>query len=519
MTFLSRCTSRLTTVAVVAICAVGGALTLQPPAPVHAQVATAAPAPPELARLDAYIRDAMEDWKIPGLSIAVVRDDEIVFERGYGTRVLGTDQPVDEHTLFAIASTTKAMTVAALGMLVDEGKLDWDDRVTEHLPAFELEDPYVTRHLTVRDLLTHRTGVSRSDNVWIAAPFDRDEVLRRARHLPQVRGFRDRYGYNNIMYMVAGEVVEAVSGMPWEQFLEERLLDALDMERTTPRHEVMLRRDNVAGSHTRSDGAPLHVPHRDYDALGPAGSVFSSAHEMANWVRLHLNYGTFEGRRLLDSATIAEMHTPHTVIRLDSVDHRMFPSTHFFAYGLGWRMQDYQGRKIVQHTGSVNWMRTQVGMIPEEDIGFVVLTNYTSSSLQTALMYRVFDALLGVPPTDWSAEYLALSRRGDDDDDEEDERAIGTTPALPLADYAGTFEDELYGQVTVEMEGDGLVLRYAPDYVADLEHWQHDTFRAHWRRDGYGWDYVNFPIDARGRARILELGGFGDFRRVDGPGD
>ncbi|NIP82250.1 MAG: serine hydrolase, partial [Gemmatimonadetes bacterium] len=185
-----------------------------PAMPAAAQAVARQAAPRELAGLDAYIEAAMEDWEIPGLAIAVVRDDSVIFARGYGERALGGGEPVDEHTLFAIASTTKAMTVAALGMLVDEEALDWDDPVREHLPALELEDPYVTRHLTVRDLLTHRTGVSRSDNVWIAGPFDRDEVLRRARFLPQVRGFREGYGYNNIMYMIAGEVVEAAAGVP-----------------------------------------------------------------------------------------------------------------------------------------------------------------------------------------------------------------------------------------------------------------------------------------------------------------
>lgn len=490
--------------------------------PLHAQITAPAGAPAgaaELAGLEEYIVEAMEDWEIPALAIAVVRDDEVIFAGGYGERVLGSGEPVDEHTLFAIASTTKAMTVGALGMLVDEGRIDWDDPVREHLPEFELEDPYVTRHLTIRDLLTHRTGVSRSDNVWIAAPFDRVDVVRRARFLPQSAGFRYRYGYNNIMYMTAGEVVATVAGMSWDDFLEMRLFAPLGMTRSTSRSARVAERENVAGSHLRSDGRVLAVEHRDYDALGPAGSVFSSAAEMARWVRLHLNYGSFEGHRLLDSATVAEMHAPQMVIRRDSVDRRMFPTTHFRAYGLGWRMQDYQGRKVVQHTGAVNWMRTQVGMIPEEGIGIVVLTNLTSSSLQTALMYRVFDALLGVPETDWSAEHLALSARSAARSAEraaelEAARIPGTRPSLPLEAYAGTYADSLYGEVRVALEGEGLVLRYSTDYVADLEHWHQDVFRAAWRRAGFGHSFVTFQLDERGRVPTLELQGFTDFGRV-----
>ncbi len=486
--------------------------------PATGQVA-APPQVPELVGLDAYIQEAMEDWEVPGLAIAIVKDGEVVFAEGYGERILGGGQPVDEHTLFAIASTTKAMTVAALGMLVDEGVVDWDDRVIDHLPALRLEDPYVTRHLTVRDLLSHRTGISRSDNVWIAGPFDRDEVVRRARFLAQVRGFREGYGYNNIMFMIAGEVVEAASGMPWPDFIESRLFEPLGMERSTPRASVVADRENVAGSHSRSDGQVIHVPHRDYDALGPAGSIFSSAHDMARWLRLQLNHGTFQGNRLLDSTTVAEMHAAQTVMGVDSVDHRLFPSTHFRAYGLGWRMQDYQGRKIVQHTGSVNYMRTQVGMIPEEEIGFVAFTNLSSSDLQSALMYRVFDALLGVPETDWSAEYLVLDRRSaqrsqEREEEREEARMEGTEPSLSLEAYAGTYADSLYGEMEVSVEDGGLVLRYTPDYTADLSHWHHDTFRAQWRRPGYGHSFVTFTLDPRARVESMEVPGFTEFGRV-----
>ena len=489
--------------------------------PAAAQVTTAAPArtPPELEGLDAYIEAAMDDWSVPGLAIAVVRDDSVIFARGYGERVAGSGEPVDEHTLFAIASTTKALTVGALGMLVDEGLVDWDDRVIDHLPELRLEDPYVTRHLTIRDLLSHRTGVSRSDNVWIAAPFDRPEVLRRARFLEQAREFRGGYGYNNIMYMVAGEVVAAASGMPWPDFIETRLFAPLGMDRSTPRAAVVAGRENVAASHHGSGGDVVAVPHRDYDALGPAGSVFSSAHDMARWVRLQLGHGAFDGARLIDSATVAEMHAAQTVMSVDSVDRRLWPSTHFRAYGLGWRMQDWHGRKVVQHTGSVNYMRTQVGMIPEEGIGFVAFTNLTSSELQSALMYRVFDALLGEPETDWSALYLELDRRSAERAEErraevEAGRMEGTEPSLDLADYAGTYADSLYGRVEVALEDGGLVLRYTDDYTADLAHWHHDTFRANWRRPGYGRSFITFALDARARVRTMEVPGFTVFRRV-----
>lgn len=489
-------------------------------APAAAQVATAPVAAPahELAGLERYIRDAMDEWEVPGLAIAVIRNDSVIFAEGYGERVLGSGEPVDESTLFAIASTTKAMTVGALGMLVDEGELDWDDRVARHLPALEFADPYVERHVTIRDLLTHRTGVSRDDNVWIAAPFDRGEVLRRVRHLPQSSGFRRGYGYNNIMYMVAGEIVAAASGLEWDDFIETRIFDPLGMDRSTTRTAVVEGRSNVAIGHTRHQGEILPMPRRNYDALGPAGSVWSSAEDMARWIRLQLGDGTFEGRQLLESETIEEMREPQEFIGTDTATQRLFPSRNFRAYGMGWRLEDYHGRKVVQHTGGVNYTSTQVGLIPSEAIGVVVLVNYSGSRLHTALMYRVFDLLLGLPATDWSAELKVLSDRsaaaaGRRSEALEASRIEGTRPSLALDAYAGTYSDDLYGDVEVALEGGGLVLRYSPDYIADLEHWHHDTFRAVWRTTGFGAPFATFTLDPRGRAAALDLQGFATFRR------
>jgi CubicO group peptidase (beta-lactamase class C family) len=484
------------------------------PQNLHAQ-----PAP--LTGMDTYIEAAMRDWEVPGLAIAVVRNDSVIFARGYGVVELGQGARVDEHTLFAIASTSKAFTTASLAMLVDEGKLSWDDRVTQHLPGFQLMDPYVTRELTIRDLLTHRVGVARHDNIWIAAPFHRAEILERARYLPTVDGFRDRYGYNNVMYIAAGEVVGQVSGGSWDEFLEQRIFGPLGMDRSSSRAAVVEARGNVAASHTQVDGQVRAVPRRNYDNIGGAGAVFSSAWDMAQWMRLHLGGGVFEGTRLLSDSVLAEMYTPHTVIRSDSVADRMFPDTNFGAYGLGWRLQDYQGRKLVNHSGSINYTRTQVSMIPSEGIGVVAIANLSSSNLQLALTYRVLDALLGLDPRDWSAEYLEVARRGEDRSAEsarqlEAARLPDTEPSLDLAHYAGTFSSPLFGEMRVTLEGDGLVLDYSPEYVADLQHWHQDIFRAVWRRPGAGRAFVTFSMDERARIQSLQVDGFDVFRRTRG---
>jgi CubicO group peptidase (beta-lactamase class C family) len=482
-------------------------------------LATLAPAghaqPAPFAGLDAYIEAAMQQWQVPGLAIAVVRHDTVIYARGFGVREQGRPEPVDEHTLFAIASTTKAMTAAGLGMLIDEGRIDWDDLVSKHLPGLQIGDAYVTRELTVRDLLTHRSGIARSDNLWIAAPFDRAEVLRRARYLPQSNGFRTTYGYQNIMYIAAGELLGAVADTSWDDFIEQRIFWPLGMTRSTTRAAVVASRDNVASSHIRSDGEIEAVERRNYDNIGGAGAAFSSVHDMAQWLRMHLNGGTYRGMRLLDEATLREIHSPQTVMRSDTVGQRLFPTTHFRAYGLGWNLQDYHGHKLVHHSGSLNWTRTQVGMVPEEGIGVVVIANLSSSNLQHALMYRVLDALMDIAPTDWSAEYLAIANRSSGASTSvEDTRVLDTTPSLALADYAGRYTSDLYGDLQLALEDGQLVLRYAPDYIADLEHWHHDTFRARWRRRGFGSAFMTFTLDHRGRTASVELAGFGTFRKA-----
>jgi CubicO group peptidase (beta-lactamase class C family) len=472
--------------------------------------------------LDAYIEAAMRAWEVPGFAVAVVRNDSVILARGYGTTRAGAGTPVDEHTLFAIASTTKAMTAAAVGMLVDEGRVAWDDPVSRHLPGFELHDAWLTRELTVRDLLTHRSGLSRNDELWISAPFDRAEVLRRARQLTRAAGFRAEYGYNNIMYIAAGELVAAASGISWDDFVEQRIFAPLGMSRSTSRAAVVETRGNVAESHLRADGRVLAVPRRDYDNIGGAGAVFSSAWDMAQWLRLHLNSGSAGGRQILSPRTVAELHTPQVVIRPDTVAQRMFPATHFRTYGLGWNVQDYHGRRLVHHSGSINWTRTHVALLPEEGIGVVAMANLSSSRLQLAVMYRIVDALLGLPERDWSADYLELARRAEERSarqaqEVEQARVSGTRPSLDLQRYAGTYDSPLHGEMRLGWEDDRLVLRYSPDYTADLSHWHHDTFRAAWRRQGFGTAFVTFALDARGRVASMRVEGLGEFRRVPPP--
>lgn len=474
--------------------------------------------PPALRDLDGYVEAAMRDWQVPGLALAVVTRDSVLYARGYGVLELGRPERVNEHTLFSIASTTKAMTAAALGMLVDEGVLSWDDPVRKWLPEFELSDPYVTRELTVRDLLTHRTGVAREDNLWLATPFDRAEVLRRARFLPQVAPFRARYGYNNILYLAAGEVVGRASGLSWDDFLARRLFAPLGMHRSTTRTAEAEARGNVASPHRREGGEVKPAPRRNYDNVGGAGAAFSSVWDMARWLQLHLNRGVAQGRRILQEETLEEMYAAHNPLRADSVARRMFPETIFRAYALGWNVQDYRGRRLLHHSGTLNYTRTHVGFMPEEGIGVVAIANVSPCELQLALMYRILDALLGAEPKDWSALYLEVSRRGWERSAEEarrleESRITGTSPSLPLEAYAGTYGNDLYGDMKVELENGRLVFRNFDVYTGDLEHWHHDIFRIHWRHPDAGRSFARFRLDERGRITGVEVNEYGELRR------
>ena len=304
--------------------------------PLAAQTPTTAA---RLKEIDEYSAKAGVDWKVPGFAIAIVKDDRVVFAKGYGVLELGKPTAVDENTLFAIASNSKAFTAAALAILVDEGKVKWDDKVTKYLPSFELYDPYVTRELTIRDLLSHRSGLATfgGDLLWYESEYSRDEILRRIRFLKPTSSFRSRFGYQNIMFLAAGEVVAKVSGKSWDEFVKERFFAPLAMKRTVTSHADLLNSSNVAMPHNEVDGKIRAIRYGKVDNIGAAGGIKSSVADMAQWLRLQLGRGTYEGRKLFSSTASREMWTPHTVFSGISEQAEKFnPTRHFNLYGLGW---------------------------------------------------------------------------------------------------------------------------------------------------------------------------------------
>ena len=468
--------------------------------------------------LDEYIATAMKQWDTPGLAIAIVKDDEVIFVKGYGVRKLGDPTAVDERTVFSCASTSKAMSVACLGMLVDEGKLKWDDPVTKYLPGFQLFDPYVTRELTVRDLLTHRSGLGRGDLLWYQSPYSRDEILRRVRFLKPSSSFRSRYGYQNIMYMTAGEIVKSITGKTWDEFMKERLFVPLGMSSSSTSIRDIQTAPNVAAHHVEIDGKMVPIDWPNYDNVGAAGAVNSCVLDLAQWVRINLSGGTYKGKQILSRGVVKEMQTPQTVIRLDSLNMVIRPSTHFSMYGLGWNLRDYLGHKIVMHTGVLDGMRARVALIPEIGVGFAILMNSPNESLHEAIAYRLFDYYLGGPERDWSSELLKVitderDKAKAERKKKEDERVKGTQPSLALEKYTGTFEHEMYGPATVALEDGKLIMKFYPKYVGEMRHWQYDTFEVVWNDRNLGKETITFVLNSRGTVGSLRWEEVGEFQK------
>lgn len=458
---------------------------------------------------DDYVNKALKDWDVPGLAIAIVKNDQIVFAKGYGVRKLGDTSAVDEKTLFAIGSSSKAFTSAAIAMLVDDGKLKLDDPATKYLPGFQLFDPYVTRELTVRDLLCHRSGLERGDFLWYGTSYSRDEIVRRVRYLKPTWSLRSMFGYQNIMYLAAGQIVAGVSGKTWDDFIRDRIFKPLGMTSSSTSINDLKNADDVATPHAKIEGKVEIIPWRNIDNIAPAGSINSNVVDMAQWVRLQLGEGVYKGQRLISSGGAKEMHTAQTVIRMDPPWTLFYSDAHFLNYGLGWFLHDHRGRKVVEHGGNIDGMSALVAMIPEEKLGLVILTNLNGTPLTSAIANRVYDLYLGVPPRDYSADllknYNALLEQGKQAQKKiEESRVKGTSPTLALDKYAGAYKDEMYGDAKVAVQNGKLVLT-TPGFVGELDHWNYDTFQVTWRERSLGKALVTFTLNARGKVDEMKL--------------
>jgi len=460
---------------------------------------------------DAYVAKAMAEWQTPGLSIAVVEDGRVVLARGYGVKKLGGDDAVDADTVFAAGSISKTFTSAAVAVLIARDRMRWDDRVIDHLPDFRLHDPYVTREIRLRDLLSHRSGLPRGEMLWYYSTFDRKEILHRLRYLKPKTGFRSRFGYQNLMFVAAGEAVAAASGKSWDSFVAETFFELLGMASTST--SITALGDNVATPHARVDGEYRPIAWLNVDNIAPAGGVNSTANDLVQWMRFQLDDGVANGTAMLRVADVAEMRTPQTIIPVSAERRAAIPETLFRSYGLGWYLEDYRDLRIAYHGGRIDGMSSRLTLVPERKLGIAVLTNRGRSSLADALTYRLLDAYLGAPKTaarDWSADLLKLAEEHFERRDARrakllKERVPETHPSLPLEKYAGTYDSDIYGGLDVTLDGGTLRLRRNAAAVAMLSHFNYDTFLAAFRSPALRDRLVTFDLDKLGRPEALEL--------------
>jgi CubicO group peptidase (beta-lactamase class C family) len=467
--------------------------------------------PPDL---DAWVARSMQTFEVPGMAVAIVKDGKIVLTKGYGVKKLGAPDKVDENSLFGIGSNTKAFTTAALSMLVDEKKIAWDDPVQKYLPWFQLYDPYVTRELMIRDLLTHRSGLGLGAGDLMYFPhstFTRDEILRRMRYIKPATSFRSRYAYDNALYMAAGQIIPAVTGQSWDDFVRDRIFKPLGMNSSSTTIKGLINGPDVALPHTTIDGTltPITPGERDdIDNVAPAGSINSSVADMAKWVQLQLNHGQIPGgARLFSPAQSRTMWTGQTILPIGANPPASLAKLQatFAEYALGWSTRDYLGHKLVGHTGGVLGYVTRVMLVPDQQLGVVILTNAEEGGAFDSVLFHILDHYLQQQPTDWITAYKQVR-----DKDVEDAKAVeakagasraaNVGPSLPAGKYAGDYTDPWYGPVTIREESGKLVLSFdhSPSMVGELEHWQYDTFKTHWRDRTIPDAYVTFALKSDG---------------------
>jgi CubicO group peptidase (beta-lactamase class C family) len=502
--------------------------------------APAMAAPP--ADLDARVERAMKthpQYQPPGLALAIVENGAVTWARGYGVRQTGRKAPVDARTLFPMGSCGKAFTALTLALLVDEGKLSWDDKVTDKLPGFRLHDPYATAELTVRDLLVHRSGLGLGAGDLLSmgdSTITRRELVHQLRYIEPAHGFRERYAYDNVLYAVAGQLAEQVSGLSWEAFVEKRIFAPLGMKDSTVSSARALQQRNHATLHARLDGpmrgmgtlTPIDAKKGDSPATGPAGSIWASASDIAKWLQVQLGHGALPGgKRLFSEQQGREMWTP---VVLTGDTYAAFPmldarKPNLSAYALGWSVEDYRGHRMIQHAGFVLGGKAVVVLLPDKNVGIALMVNSEDGAPRWSLVYQLLDHYLGLPPQDWDTKYRETVDFIVDKGLEalkqlpgQDPAAAGPAagPSLPPARYAGVYRDPWYGTVTIREAEDGLWIEFqrAPSMRGALEHVRYDTFRTRFVDRNLEDTYVTFALKPDGsidQVRMKAVSPLADF--------
>lgn len=454
--------------------------------------------------LDAFVEKMMADWNVPALGLAVVEDGEVIVARGYGRRDIERGLQATAETIFAVGSNTKAFTTLAMGLLVDEGKLDWDRPVREYLPSFRLHDPFATERITPRDLVSHRSGLPRHDLVWYNSQASRKELVDRLRHLEPSKDLRAAWQYQNLMYMTAGYLVGELAGCGWEEFVQRRIFEPLGMRASNFSVDVSQQAPDFALPYDEKDDRITLLPFRNISTVGPAGSINSNIDDMAKWLLLHLNKGKAGGRQLISEGNLNQMHTPQMVIQ----EPIRFEEQLLFGYGLGWFIEVYRGRQLLHHGGNIDGFSALASFMPRDNIGVVALTNREGTPLPRIVSYYIYDHLLKLDELPWSdrahtvfAEAKQAEKQAKEQSDAD--RKPGTRPSHPLSDYAGEYEHPGYGRLAVALSDDTL-LAVINGLQMSVDHYHYDIFEL--RYEHFDMPYkASFATDVKGNIASVAV--------------
>ncbi len=423
----------------------------------------------------------MRAWQVPGAAIVIVKDDEVIYLQGHGLREIDKGDRVTPGTLFPLASCTKGFTTAALAMLVDEGKLGWDDPVRKHLPWFHLSDPLADRDVMIRDLATHRTGLAGHPYLWYRAPWSPKEAVEKAGLLPLDKPFRSAFQYQSTMFTAAGLAIESASGMPWEQFIKKRIFDPLGMSSAVcSGTEAKASPNRATGYRLDAKGVLAPVPFYIHNAPDAAGTIHASARDLSNWLRFQLNEGVLGDKRRVSAKQLCETHTPQIPIRLQGAEAEIHCFTNLISYGLAWVIQDYRGVKLVSHGGVIVGYRVHLTLVPEKKIGIAILNNRDGTQMNLALSNTLLDRLLGLPPKNWHTHIRAALEREEEQAEQAERKRRAKLPrdtksSLELAAYSGTYEHPAYGKAIVRLDSGRLIWEWA-NFSGPLIHSHLDVF-------------------------------------------